>query len=479
MLIQYQAEPTVAKFHADDSFVRGLMGPIGSGKSVGCCVEIMSRALQQVPSPHDGMRYSRWAIIRQSYPELKSTTIKTWQEWFPPQICPIKYDTPIIGNLQLSNIGDGTGLDLEVLFLALDRPQDIKKLLSLELTGGWINEAKEMPRQVLDMLTGRVGRFPSKRMGGFNWTGVIMDTNPPDEDHWYYRLAEESRPRNYKFFKQPPAIIVQDGHYVPNPEAENVRNHTLGADYYLNQVPGKDPEWIKVYLMGQYGMVTDGKPVYPEYQDSAHCSEVELEPYKGLPILLGWDFGLTPAVVFAQITPKGELNVIDEIVSENMGIRQFIQDAVKPHIVAHYRGFNFESYGDPAGSQRAQSNETTCLQELKNAGIPTTPASTNDFTARRESTATLMNRMVDGRPAFKISPKCKTLRKALMGGYQFKRVQTSGERYRDQPDKGPFSHVAEALQYLTLSLERINMRQKRKNTKRPAQTGSPADSSGY
>ena len=62
--------------------VRGIMGPIGSGKSVACCAEIMMRSCEQAPG-RDGVRRTRWAIIRNTYPELKSTTIKTWLDWFP------------------------------------------------------------------------------------------------------------------------------------------------------------------------------------------------------------------------------------------------------------------------------------------------------------------------------------------------------------------------------------------------------------
>ena len=52
------------------------------------------------------------------------------------------------------------GVELEVMFIALDRPDDLRKLLSLELTGAWINEAREIPKAILDGLTARVGRFP-------------------------------------------------------------------------------------------------------------------------------------------------------------------------------------------------------------------------------------------------------------------------------------------------------------------------------
>ena len=73
-VVEYTAEPTPAQFHASNAFVRGLVGPIGSGKSVACCMEVIRRGLEQAPGP-DGVRRTRWAFIRQTYPELKSTTI--------------------------------------------------------------------------------------------------------------------------------------------------------------------------------------------------------------------------------------------------------------------------------------------------------------------------------------------------------------------------------------------------------------------
>ncbi len=453
LTVKYVAEPTAQFFHGDNSFVRGLMGPIGSGKSVACCVEIIARALAQPPAP-DGVRYSRWAAIRNTYPELKSTLIKTWEEWVPPTVAPIRWDVPITSRMKLSDIGDGTGLDLEVIFLALDRPQDVKKLLSLELTGGWINEAKEIDKSVLTMLTGRVGRYPSKiKMGGKQyWSGIIMDTNPMDEDHWYYSLAEEERPKGYRFFRQPGAVTFNGKDYIPNPLAENIKNHTMGMDYYLRQIPGKDHEWIKVYLMGDYGAVMDGKPVYPEYSDLSHCPDTDVRPLEKVPIMLGWDFGLTPSCIIGQLSPRGQLIILDELVSEDMGIRQFANEIVVPYLSRHYTNFSIHSTGDPAGVQRAQSNESTCLDELKLAGIPTEPAWTNDFTARREAVAGFLNKMVDGKPAFLLNQKCRMLRKGFLGGYCYKRVQVSGARYRDKPDKNEYSHPHDALQYLALSL---------------------------
>jgi hypothetical protein len=58
-------------------------------------MEIFTRALEQEPGP-DGVRGTRSIITRNTYPELKSTTIKTSMDWFA-DVCVMKYDTPITG----------------------------------------------------------------------------------------------------------------------------------------------------------------------------------------------------------------------------------------------------------------------------------------------------------------------------------------------------------------------------------------------
>lgn len=442
-----------AKFHESDAFVRGLMGPVGSGKSSSCCVEIVARALRQRPS-RDGIRRSRWLIIRNTYPELKSTTIKTWETWFPANVAPIKWDTPITSTMKINNIGDGTGLELEVMFMALDKPTETGKLRSLELTGAWINEASEVPKEIFDMVTQRVGRFPSKLQGGPSWCGIILDTNPCDDDHWYYKLAEEDCPPDWEFFRQPGGLQrLEDGSYAPNPDAENVFNLPGGYSYYQQQVPSKSEDWINVFLLGNYGSTKDGKPVYPEYNDKVHCLNKNVEGERGLPIVLGWDFGLTPACVILQVTGRGKIIILDELVSEDMGIRQFTNDVVKPVLMNKYSGFQIHSAGDPAGNIRAQTDERTCLQELLEAGIYTEPAATNDFIPRRESVAFFMTRMMDGEPAFLLNPRCTNLRKGFLGRYKFERLKTSGNaRYKDRPVKDIYSHIQDALQYACLKV---------------------------
>lgn len=221
-----------------DAFVRAVVGPVGGGKSSACCMEIPKRAVQQAPGP-DGVRRTRFAVIRNTYRELKDTTKKTFEQWVPTTLG--KWHQQDFTFTIQQPLADGTKLHCEVLFRALDSPDDVKKLLSLELTGAYINEARQVPKEILDVLTSRVGRYPSKAQGGATWFGIWMDTNPWHMGHWGYKLFTTARPEGYELFEQPDGL---------SSAAENVEN--LPPGYYERQKAGKAQDWIDEYLRGKY-----------------------------------------------------------------------------------------------------------------------------------------------------------------------------------------------------------------------------------
>jgi hypothetical protein len=464
--INYVAEPTLAKFHASNAQVRGVMGPIGSGKSVGSGVlETLSRALRQEPG-FDGVRRTRFGVVRNTYPMLKSTTIKTWQEWLPDSVCPIKWDAPINGRMILP-LADGTTVDMEVLFVSIDKPKDIAKLLSLELTGVWVNEAREFHdfKMITDIYS-RTGRYPSTKTGvGCTFRMMVMDTNPPDDDHWWYKNAEEHTPEGWEFFRQPGALLpVYDqvtGDIIGfrcNPEAENIVNLGMGYRYYTDLVSGADLDWILVYLCGQYGTVMDGRPVYQHMWTDLHVAN-DLTYNPMIPLYLGWDFGLTPACVVGQPQVNGRLLILDEYYSDRSGIKQFVSDVVRPALVQKYAGARVVSTADPAGEQANQVDATTPIGMMNMLGIPTQKAITNSFPARRQAVIDRLTRSIEGRPALMIDSRCKMLIKGMRGGYQFRRIQMSGSeaRYHLEPDKNRYSHPADALQYLILGVDNLQL----------------------
>lgn len=451
---------TLKLFLKDDSFFRGLRGPVGSGKSVACCIEILRRALSQKEG-EDGKRKSRWAVIRNTNPQLKTTTIKTWLDWFPEQEWGnFHWSVPFTHHIKK---GD---LDLEVIFLALDRPEDVKKLLSLELTGVWINEAREIPKSIVDACSMRVGRYPSMRDGGPSWYGVICDTNPPDTDHWWSIMAGESvlpdyiskqeakmlvRPDNWTFYNQAAAMLeIRDTSkqitgYEENPLIENQKN--LTKDYYKNIIRGKTKSWIDVYVCNKLGQVSDDKPVYEAFRQDVHVAKGDLAIADGVPVFMGIDFGLTPACVFAQRL-RGRWIVFDELVAEDMGIVRF-SELMKSYM-AQWLPREFIIFGDPAGDQRVQTDEATPFQILRGRGLHARPAPSNDVALRLESVTAVLSRLTDGESGMIIDPKCKNLIRGFMGGYHYRRMQVSGERYDERPNKNRFSHVHDAFQYLLL-----------------------------
>lgn len=456
--IVYTPTPTGLKLHQDPNRVRLMVGPVGCGKSVACCMELFRLMASQQPSP-DGFRRSRMVITRESYPMLTTTTLKTWKQLFPtPETGRIVHGSPIVHYFEFGDI------KAEVVFMSIENHDDIKKLMSLESTFIWINECRFSMLDILHHAVTRVGRYPSKEFDGAGATrsGVILDTNPPDDDHWIYEQFELNLPPGYSVHHYPPALIghkddVNGLTWTINPEAENISNLEEGEDYYLKAVNGPSEAWIRVFLCGEYGTTMEGRPVYPEYNDFVHF-RANLKPVVGIPLTLGWDFGLTPACVISQMLPNGQLIIIEEIVTDYMGVTSFIVNCVKPILASRYGDFEIgQSVGDPAGSadMGGKLNERqTCFTILKDYGLDTFPAKTNKFMPRREAVARRLTTLIDGEPAFIVGPLAPKTRKGLKGAYHYRKVNIAlgkGEtKYKEEPEKDQYSHSQDAMQYIAL-----------------------------
>ena len=437
LLIRYDYSnvPTIQAFHRSNAFIRGLMGPFRSGKSSGSIAELMYRA-SLMPPCRDGVKRSRWIVVRNTYGELRDTTIKSFHQWMPPSNFGRWHETNHDYFIEAVQ-----GCHIEIMFRALDRPDHVKHLLSFEATGAWVNEAREVPWSIIDALQGRVGQYPQLAECGPYWSGLWLDTNPPDQDSDWFKFFEETKhPKEFaQLFKQPSGL---------SRHAENVANLNAGRTYYERLAQGKSAEFIKVYIHGEYGFVIDGKAVYAEdYSDELHLSE-KAEPTRGTPVYRGWDFGLTPACVFAQLRPDGRFVVFDEMTTRRMGVDRF-SDEVLEHCAETFRGDppEFIDVGDPAGNDPAQTDERTCFQVLHSKGIEIQPG-LQTIAIRLESVRKPLTTLRAGKPQLMLHPRCTMLRKGFLGGYQYRRMQTRAERYTDKPEKGIHSHPHDALQYI-------------------------------
>lgn len=444
--------PIVSAFMQSDKRTRHIMGPFRSGKSSGSVVEVLRRSAMQKRGK-DGYRRSRWMIVRNTMKQLKDTTLKTWLSWFPSGTIGYWRETGATYFIEVDDIR------AEVMFRALDRAEDTDNLLSLEITGCYFNEVREIEREILEKVDGRIGQFPSMKDGGPSWYGTWADTNPPEENSYLQRMYDGLDPDDGKkkktnawdVFKQPPAVTkLAAGKYTTNPLAENLENLIPG--YYENQLDGKTDEYIRVNLMGEYGRSKGGLPVHGEFDRLIHVAKQSLIPSRELILLVCADFGMTPAIALKQQDAFGRVLTFDDIACFDQGLERAIETKLLPLLNKKYKGgakngeYEIFVTGDPSGETRAQGDETTCVEIFrgykKHLG-KVKMASTNAPVARRGGTDHFLVNKIN--PTYLVDPGCDATIAAMNGGFMFKKYKDG--RHSEEVEKNDHSHIGEANEY--------------------------------
>lgn len=433
MITTYRPPKTCRAFMLSEALVKVIVGPLGSGKTTACIFEILRRAKQQQPNAA-GVRQTRWAIIRNTMPQLRQTVLKDMQRYYGP----LGEWKPSTSTLWLRfALADGTRVEAELLFLPLEDENDTRKLLSLQLTGAFIEELREIDSRILQPLLGRLGRFPS---GGtkFTWRGVIASTNPwPDGSDWH-RIFELEPADGFQCFRQPSGR---------SPEAENVEN--LPAGYYETLASGASPEFIRVAVDGRNGQDVSGSAVFRDsFNYHAHTVErTHIDAARQF--LIGMDVDRNPAALIAQRNFAGQLVVHKEVFAEGMGLEAFFSMKLTPTMMAEFPGHAFVIC-DPAAVRRSSITEESQQQAIRRFGYDVAIAPTNKIPPRLQAVETLLMTSVQGVGSIAISREgCPTLIQALQNGYRFAR-SSKGELAPVPEKSHPYSDLADALGYLCL-----------------------------
>lgn len=472
--------PVVSAFVQSQARHTFIKGPFGSGKSVGSQWKVPFQAAKQNRSP-DGKRKTRFAVVRNTMPQLRDTTMKTWFDWFPNGSLGYYKETGKTYYIRHEDI------ECEVIFRALDDASDVKNLLSLELTGAYLNEFRDIHRDIVEALDGRIGRYPRMADGGPTWAGIWGDSNMPEEFSYWWAMAEGYKPDDTKvkqendwvFLVQPPGAIRHvDGTYTENLLAENREN--LPAGYYTNLITGKTDEYIRVYVMCEYGRSKGGKPVHPMFNKDVHVAKRVLIPNKQLLLLVAADFGRTPAMVIKQQDAFGRVLTFDNIATFGMSIERAIETRLLPLLRQKYDGFDIAATGDPSGNAGGQAEEASCadiFRRYKRKGINRVKlAWSNSPVHRQAATDHFLSMLVErGMPAYLIDPGCTDLQRALSGGYQFKK--TKDGRNSNDVDKNDDSHLGEANEYGDMWFHRGE--QRKANLKERATESQPEEPNIY
>lgn len=438
-----------------------IQGPIRSGTSVASCMRLMEAAMN-VP-PTQGKRRSRWLIVRNTYPDLEASTIKTWLEWFPEAVYGRFYWTaPFVHEVRFGDV------EADFHFESFSGDDDIPSLMSREYTGAWINEAQFFSRKFTVTLLSRTGYFPTPNGPKF----LQLDMNAPPMGHWIPMMRGDApipdemdegerralvRPPDWDFLVQPAWFVEEKNErgavtaYRLNPEAENLR--VLGEKTVMSLLDGRTTDEIDAELMNRVLIQQPGRPVFTNFSRESHVAKAVLKATAGVTLHVGLDFGRQPAMVVAQCV-GGHWYILDELTASNMAAEQFAP-MVRRRLAMKFPGWGGDNqpdilfWGDPSGSaMRGETNDDTAFGIFAQNGMAVRKAdNAGRRTVRIETFTHMLGEMERDGPKVLISPTCPTIITALAGGYCYKRKRVSGTpTYETEPDKqGPYSHPVDAM----------------------------------
>ena len=442
-----------------------LIGPFGTGKTSSACFDqIMLQSKRVRKHPVDGVRYSRFAIVRNTNPQLRDTTIKTVLDWFPPYVfgeykeTAKNYTIKIKGNPDdVDPLGRADRV-IELIFRALDDQNDVRNLLSLELTGAWCDEAREIDRSIVLGLLGRIGRYPSMK----DYEGkspfltppqVLLTTNYPSTLHWLYK----------DFVSMP----IDGWMKYEQSQQENI--HNLRPGYYddLEKDYADRPDLLRTLVRGQWGITVQGKEVYPEFNRKIHVATFPLIPLRATQVIVGWDnTGLSPAINLSYISEIGQWRIFKEFCFENVSMADATDSLLTWCEATLPKGCKFRHIGDPAGKNRDSNKQSPAdyiSGKARDHGqVITIEDGIQTFKIRKDCVAgrlgipvlgedgrviSYLPRMIDDEPAMLIDPSCDVILNGFEGGYAYKEIGKTGT-FQPDPIKNEFSHVHDSIQYV-------------------------------
>lgn len=453
MSTMFTPVPSLVPFFLSEKFISLVCGPVGSTKTTAGIVKILYHAKKMAPCK-DGIRRSRCIWVRQTREQLRDTSIPDFLKWFPDGQAGYFLKSEYKYVLKLDDV------ECEILFRGLDDSNDVRRLLSLQASFAVVEEFRELNKDIFEALQGRLGRYPDGSMvphrpewgtddKGNPIQGCVTDqgksnihvwgmSNPPDQGTYFAEFLDNP-PDNTHVTIQPSGL---------SPEADWV--HLLPSNYYENLAAGKSQDYIDVYIHAKFGKSLAGQPVFRSFDSTFHVAKNPLNPIlNGMrPLLIGMDFGLNPSATIGQLDAMGRLLIYRALSSDGMGLLRFLRTVLKPCLAEDFPGAPVLVVGDPAGTARAQTDEKTVYDVLRQEGFKAVPAYTNSIVARITAVEQFLNRQVDAGAGFLLDPGCKILIQALRGGYRYK-LKTNGE-YEDTPEKNKHSHISDSLQYLCL-----------------------------
>ena len=435
----YDAPPTLVDFFTSSQFASFQMGPVGSTKSTACIMKLFVNSCTQPPDA-DGVRRTQHAIIRNTRQQLEQTCLEPAKDLLKDLV--VFKRSAMTLQIKGLKLPDGTTVESKWLGIPLEKEDDQRRLLSLNLHSAWCSEFRELRPDLVTAVMSRLGRYPSPAIAKAEGFQMLCETNPFSQGSDWHKLLVLDLPTNWAFFTQPSGM---------SKEADWLQYLPGEREYYERLLGGHSKEWVNVHVHGKFGEDLTGSAVFRHsFSADTHVDE-EILVNPQLPLYIGQDFGRTPACLITQNKLEGGINVLEELTAEDMGIELFAKTVVRPKLLEErYHGLKVCVVCDPAGEFKQQVGEKSMADCLRDLGFKVVGASTNKIEPRLRSVETMLNENLGGRPSLSIDgSRCPLLVRALGHEYKYKKLKTG--RTEDLPTKDhPWSDLCDSLQYICL-----------------------------
>jgi hypothetical protein len=479
-VLDYRPSPTVKAFIKDFRY-RGLfyswiVGPVGSAKTTALFFKLVYIAGKQSPGP-DGIRRTKAVIVRNTLPQLKDTTLASWEYWFRDGVAGTWNATDKIFVLRFGDV------ECTVLFRPLDTPDDVRRVLSLEINFAIIDEFVEIPKAIVDALSARLGRYRQPDGASVDAWGMWGASNPGTEDIWWFDYLHGPAVRRYRRLPgaSAPALAPAAGagpEIAPalepiasywhqpgglSPDAENLENLPGGQQYYRDAALGKNEAWVRQFVDAEWGFSVAGKAVVAGFRADLHVALPNtLLPNPYFPLVVGLDPGITgSAMILGQQDYDGRVRVLAELCQEGMGAERLVQERLKPLLrnLLPQAGRVIVA-ADPAAASRTQTDERTVVKIFRQH-YDVDVESNNRLPLRLDAIDHYMSTLIAGRPALQIDPRCAMLIRALKGGWRYAADLRKETLKGHDPEKNAYSHPGDAFGYLCRFFHRDKQRETR------------------
>lgn len=277
----------------------------------------------------------------------------------------------------------------QIISTGVDDPEKLKSLA--QPTGVWVEEATELSAKDFHQLDLRL------RGQQTGYLQLILTFNPVNKGHWLYQLFVANN--------KPDATVRQTTWRD---------NHFLDEQYLsvLQQMRLDDPDYYKIYALGQWGMRTSGAIYRYDLVDA--MPETDL-------VLYGLDFGYNNPSALVKVGLNERDIYVQELIYKHNATNNDLIGLLRKHVPS------------PTATIYADAAEPGRIEEIYRAGF-------NIHPARKE-----VQDGIDRIKSFRLHVvKGSTNLINELDSYQWK--QDRAGHYLDEPEKAN-DHACDAMRY--------------------------------